>query len=191
MKRLFVTVDFNGYHLHNDGVVWIYDDIFDKFKPLIDAINSFVPYIARNEYGGVCYCNWEAARPDMGEISEYEKYNQFSKRYINEFKKVFLDCIRKPEYYCIDAFHRIIELKDADTGELYIDGRFETVKERKPQICTDYERELTELYSYKRNSDGKSLMSIPFDEMTIEENELLDKTHNLWKKYVLQQIYQL
>ena len=46
------------------------------------------------------------------------------------------------------------------------------------------EEELLEIYSYKRKSDGKPLHSIPYKEMTDEENALIERKRNLWKKYV-------
>jgi hypothetical protein len=46
-----------------------------------------------------------------------------------------------------------------------------------------YLKELAEIYSYTRKSDGKPLHSIPFAEMTDKENELIKKLDNLWRKY--------
>ena len=43
--------------------------------------------------------------------------------------------------------------------------------------------ERNEITSYKRPKDGKGLTSIPFNEMNDYENELIERLHNLWKKY--------
>ena len=68
------------------------------------------------------------------------------------------------------------------TDEVLISTRDKYI--RHTEKTKAYEDELLEIYSYKRKSDGKPLHSIPYKEMTEEENALIERKRNLWKKYV-------
>ena len=184
MKKLYITADFNdGDYGH--VLIEVSEEVFNKFKPLIDAINNFQPYIMRSDFG-IDHHNWNSAREDLGEISLYEKYSQFEKDYIDEFSQIFIDPLPVP--YCGSEDqppHTIVSLKDVITDEEYIveANYFDLTKRYSPETV-EYLKERDRLGSYKRASDGKGIFSIPFSEMTKEEEELLDKIKNLWKKYV-------
>lgn len=182
MKKLYITSDFNdGDYGH--VLIEVSEEVFNKFKPLIDAINNFQPYIRRDSFGGIDYHNWKSYRDDLGEISIYEKYPQFDKEYIDEFREIFINPI--PVHYCgmIDSEpHTIESLVDVITDEVYIDTS--DLRQRHNDKVKAYLDEVQEIYSYHRKSDGKNIYSIPFSEMTKEEEELLDNIKNLWKKYI-------
>lgn len=182
MKKLYITADFNdadyGYRL-----IMIDEETFDKFLPLIKAINNFEPYIRRSSFGGVDYNNWESHREDLGELSIEEKYPQFDKKYIKEFQRIFVNPIPVPYEGSDDMGpHTIVSLMDVTTDELLIDteGKYSKHNDK----IDAYLKERAEIYSYIRKSDGKPLHSIPFSEMTDEENGLIELLHNLWKKYI-------
>lgn len=185
MKKLYITADFNdGDYGH--VLIEVSEEVFNKFKPLIDAINNFQPYIMRSDFG-IDHHNWNSAREDLGEISLYEKYSQFEKDYIDEFSQIFIDPI--PVHCCGSEDqppHTIVSLKDVITDEEYIvETSYSDLTKRYSPKTVEYLKERDRLGSYKRESDGKDIYSIPFSEMTKEEEELLDKIKNLWKKYTV------
>ena len=65
MKKLYITADFNDAD-YSYRLIVIDEETFDKFLPLIEAINNFEPYVRRSRYGGVDYNNWEGHREDSG-----------------------------------------------------------------------------------------------------------------------------
>lgn len=185
MKKLYITADFNdGDYGH--VLIEVSEEVFNKFKPLIDAINNFQPYIIRMRGGDIDHQNWNPARKDLGERSLYEKYSQFEKDYIDEFSEIFIDPI--PVHRCGSEDqppHTIVSLKDVITDEEYIvKASYSDLTKRYSPEIVEYLKERDRLGSYKRASDGKDIYSIPFSEMTKEEEELLDKIKNLWKKYI-------
>ena len=182
MKKLYITADFNdadyGYYL-----VRIDEETFERLLPVINAINNYEPYVRRSEFGGVDRDNWESHRMDLGEISLEEKYPSINKKLLEEFGRVFVDPI--PTHYCGCEDlgpHTIVSLIDVVTDEVYIDTTY--LHTRHTEKTKAYEEELNEIYSYRRKSDGKPFHSIPYKEMTEEENALIERKRNLWKKYV-------
>ena len=181
MRSFYIVLDYNDADYFR-YVVTVEDEVFEKFKPLIKAIAEFKPYVRPSSFGEVVYNNWIGNRPDLGDKSIYEVYSQFSKEYIDEFKKTFLyySC-PDHEYGC--TFHSIVKFQEITLGNNLIDGDYQSVEKRTPQKVKDYLKEEAELYSYKRPSDGKPYNCIPFAEMTPEEKEIGRKLDNLWKKY--------
>jgi hypothetical protein len=182
MKKLYITADFNDAD-YSYRLIVIDEETFDKFLPLIKAINNFEPYVRRSRYGGVDYNNWEGHREDLGEMPLEEKYSQFDKKYIEEFQRTFVSPIPVPYEGSEDMGpHTIVELVDVMTDEVLIDTK-EKYSKHNDKVDA-YLKEKAEIYSYTRKSDGKPLHSIPFVEMTDEEHELIERAHNLWKKYI-------
>ena len=180
MKKLYITGDFNDADYGN-VLIEVDDSVFEKFKPLIDAINKFEPYVRRSCFGGIHYGNWESYREDLGEISVYEKYPQFSEEYTDEFREIFVNPI--PVHCCGmegSEPHTIVSLVDVITDEVYIDTS--DLHQRHNDKVKGYFKELKEIYSYRR--DGKDILSIPFSKMTEEESALIERKNNLWKKYI-------
>jgi hypothetical protein len=183
MKKLYITADFNdadyGYLL-----VKIDEETFERLLPMINAINNYEPYVRRSSFGGIDRDNWESYRVDLGEIPLEEKYSHIDKNLFEEFKEIFIDPIPVPEEGCdeLGGPHTIVELVDVVTDEVLISTKDKYT--RHTEKTKAYEDELQEIYSYCRKSDGKPLHSIPFKEMTEEENELIERKNNLWKKYV-------
>lgn len=182
MKKLYITADFNDAD-YGHYLVIIDEETFKMFLPLIKAINDFEPYVRRSSYGGVDYNNWESHREDLGELPIEEKYPHFSKEFLDDFKEIFINPIPTPEEGCWDMGpHTIVSLMDVITDELLIDTKGKYSKHN--DKIDAYLKERAEIYSYIRKSDGKPLHSIPFAEMTDEENGLIELLHNLWKKYI-------
>ena len=180
MKKLYITGDFNDADYGN-VLIEVDDSVFEKFKPLIDAINKFEPYVRRSSFGGIHYGNWESYREDLGEISVYEKYPQFSEEYIDEFREIFVNPI--PVHCCgmeDSEPHTIVSLVDVITGEDFINTN--DLRNRHNDKVKGYFKELQEIYSYRR--DGKNICSIPFSKMTEEEIVLIERMNKLWMKYV-------
>lgn len=182
MKKLYITADFNdadyGYLL-----VKIDEETFERFLPMINAINNYEPYVRRSSFGGIDRDNWESYRVDLGEIPLEEKYSHIDKNLFEEFKEIFVDQIPVPREGCDDfGPHTIVELVDVVTDEVLISTKDKYT--RHTEKTKAYEEELLEIYSYKRKSDGKPLHSIPYKEMTEEESALIEKKNNLWKKYI-------
>lgn len=181
--KLLIVADYNDADYSKD-VIDIDEETFNKFKPLIDAIENFEPYICRHWIGGVETANWESPREDLGEINIYEKYSQFSKEFIDEFSDIFMSGLNNPESDYGGCFHTIVKLENIITGEKYIDYDYWKSYNRRSEKIKQYEDEEKQISSYRRKKDGKALNSIPYNEMTKEENELIERLHNLWKKYV-------
>ena len=134
MRKLLIVADYNDADYSKD-VIKIEDDVFEKFRPMLDAINNFKPYVCRYWCGGIAEHNWESSREDLV------------------------------------------------TDELYVDYDPWEIENRYDSKVKGYLNEESEITSYRRPSDGKPLNSIPYSEMTKEENELIEKLHSLWKKY--------
>ena len=182
MKKLYITGDFNDAD-YGHYLVVIDEETFEKFLPVIEAINNFEPYVRRSDFGGIDRDNWESHREDLGELPLEEKYSHIDRKLLEEFKEIFVDPI--PIHYCgCEDFgpHTIVELVDVVTDEVLISAKDKYT--RHTEKTKAYEEELQKIYSYCRKSDGKPLHSIPFKEMTEEENALIERKRNLWKKYI-------
>ena len=185
--KLLLVADYNDAD-YIEHVVEITEEQFNKFKPLINAIENFQPYIRHSRFGGIDSHNWESPRQDLGDLTIYEKYNQFSEDYIDEFIDVFFsgmpNMVEDVFDNSITGYHTIVKLENLKTDEVYIESNYQKMRDRRSQKCLDYEEEQRRIYSYKRPKDGKPLNSIPFNEMTKEEKELIDSLDTLWMKYV-------
>lgn len=185
--KLLLVADYNDAD-YIEHVVEVTEEEFSKFKPLIDAIENFQPYIRHSRFGGIDCHNWESPRQDLGDLTIYEKYNQFSEDYIDEFIDVFFsgmpNMVEDVFDNSITGYHTIVKLENLKTDKVYIESNYKKMRDRYSQKCMDYEAEKRRIYSYTRPSDGKPLNSIPFTEMTKEEKEMIDSLDMLWKKYV-------
>ena len=178
MRHFLVTCDYNDADYSSD-IVDIEEEDFQKFLPLLKAINDFQPYISKH---GVQYNNWEGNRPDLGEKTAEEVYSQFPPELIEEFREKFL-CIPNPEGGLVRDFHTIVNIQEITLGTRYVDGEYNTIKDRNREKIEAYWDEYNKISSYRRPSDGKPLDYIPFCEMTEEENQLIQDLHNLYQKY--------
>ena len=166
MKKLYITSDFNDGDYGN-ALIEIDESVFEKFLPFIEAINNFQPYIRQDS---------------LGEMTVYEKYPQFDIEHINEFMTIFVNPIPVPsEGIEGEPPHTIVSLKDVVTDKEYINT--DDLYQRHSENILAYYKELNKICSYKRKTDGKSLICIPYAEMTDEENELIKRKRNLWMKY--------
>jgi len=182
-KRYFYVVcDYNDGDL-SKGIVTISESDYQRFKPIIEAIANYEPYVCRHEMGGIDYHNWFSYRPDLGEKSVYEKYPQFSPELLDEFNEKMLD-IPNPESEYVEGFHTIEKIQEVFFGDTLLDDSVYAIskREQSPKIKA-YLEERKKLCSYKRKSDGKNILSIPFKEMTEEENAIIARLHDLWKDY--------
>lgn len=177
MRTFLVTVDYNDADYVSD-ICTISEEDFQRFLPLIEAIENFKPYIYKF---GVCYCNWDGPRADLYEKSAEELYSQFSPELINDFRSAFLS-IHNPEEAYGATFHTIVNIQEIQLGKRYVNGEYQNIKDRNKEQVDEYYREHNRLYSYKRK-DGKALNCIPFKEMTPEENQMIKEASNLWRKY--------
>lgn len=178
VRHFYVVCDYNDGDL-SSGIVSITEEDYNKFKPIIEAIVNYEPYVCR---GGIDYTNWMSTRPDLGEKSIYEKYPQFSEELLDEFNEKMLD-IPNPESEYVDGFHTIEKIQEVTFGETLLDDSVLNISKRDTPKCKAFLKEQNRLYSYKRKSDGKSILSIPFAEMTPEEKAIIDRLDNLWKDY--------
>lgn len=179
MKKLLIVADYNDADYSKD-LVTVDEETFQKFLPLMQAINNFNPYVARHEYGGIVDNNWECVRQDLGEKTLYETYSQFTLEYIDEFQDIFMSGLNNPEAEYGSAFHTIITIQDVVTDEYYVNWRqdYDHICLKYDDKVNGYLKEKEELYS-----QCPGIGSIPFNRMTKEQKELLDKIHNLWRKY--------
>ncbi len=182
MKKLLIIADYNDGDYVKD-IVKVEDDVFEKFLPLIRAINNFEPYVAKCDWCNIVTQNWQNTRQDLGEKTIYEVYSQFSKDYIDEFMDIFMSGLHVS--YWDDTFHTIVEISDIITDEKYVQfpQSYEELHKRYNEKVLGYLKEYNELRSYTRSKDGKNIMSIPFNEMTSEEKIIVDKMQSLWMKY--------
>ena len=178
MKTLLVTVDYNDAD-YISGIVTLEDQDYERFLPVIEAINNFKPYITE---WGPQYSNWESCRPDLVDKSIYEVYHEFSIELLDEFNEKITGKLNNPESD-YGSFHSIINIQEVTLGKRLVYGEYEYVKERGKERIEAYNKEYARLMGYKRAKDGMPLNSIPFNEMTPEETKLLEEADNLWKKY--------
>jgi len=181
MKHFYVVCDYNDGDL-SKGIVSITEEDYNRFKPIIEAIANYEPYVCRHASIGIDYTNWMPTRPDLGEKSIYEKYPQFSKELLDEFNEKMLD-IPNPESEYVDGFHTIEKIQEVFFGKTLLDDSVYAISKRDTPKCKAYLEEQRKLCSYTRKSDGKNILSIPFTEMTPEERAIIDKLDNLWKDY--------
>lgn len=179
LRHFYIIADYNDAD-YSKGIVSVTEEQFQKFKPIIEAIRDFEPYIERYEWGNISIENWTGPREDSGDLSIYEKYPQFSEELLDEFKEVFLD-IPNPDYeYC--DFHTIVKIQEVFMGDVLLDYDYDKKRNYESPKIKAYLAELKEISSYKR-ADGLPLYYIPFKEMTEEENALIERRKTLWKKY--------
>ena len=178
LRHFYIVADYNDGD-YGKGIVSITEEQFQRFKPIIEAIRDFEPYIERNEWGGISCENWAGQREDLGDMSIYEKYSQFSEDELDEFNEVFLNIPNPDSEYC--NFHTIVKIQEVFMGDILLDYDNMERNYESPKIKA-YLAELKEIDNYKR-ADGLSLNCIPFSEMTPEENALIERRKTLWKKY--------
>lgn len=179
MRHFYIVCDYNDGDL-SSGIVSITEEEYNRFKPIIEAIANYEPYVCR---GGIDYSNWMSPRPDLGDKSIYEKYPQFSEELLDEFNEKMLD-IPNPESEYVDGFHTIEKIQEVTFGETLLDDSVYAIskREQSPKVKA-YLEERRRLFSYQRKSDGKNILSIPFAEMTPEEKAIIDRFDNLWMDY--------
>ena len=176
MRYFFVKGDYNDAD-YASNIIQLTDEEFNKFKPLIDAIGNFQPYITECQWE---YSNWH------GEKTPDETYSQFSKELVKEFERKVVNRLHTPDECYI---HTIVEFRELKfTDKSLISGEFQEIDaHRTPETIKkmeDYNKRVQELLAYKRPKDGKNICSIPFKEMTPEENKIYQEYENLWKDYV-------
>lgn len=181
MRYFYVVCDYNDGDL-SSGIVTISESDYNRFKPIIEAIANYEPYVCRHKMGGIDYSNWMSPRPDLGDKSIYEKYPQFSEDLLDEFNEKMLD-IPYPESEYVEGFHTIEKIQEVFFGDTLLDDSVYAISKRDTPKCKAYLEEQRKLFSYKRKSDGKGILSIPFAEMTPEEKQIIDKLDNLWMDY--------
>lgn len=176
IHRLMVEGDWNDAD-YNRNLVEIDEDTFQKFLPLINAIQNYTPYIQHNEFGDIDYHNWDGGRQDLGEKTLYEKYSQFNSDLIDEFIEVFSlygyeDC----------PLHTINLIKDIDTNEELVNYDYWEMHDRHTDKVKEFLKRKEEIYNHKTKY-GVTLAHTPYNKMTPEETALIEEAHNLWKKY--------
>ena len=179
-RTLLIEADYNDADIARNIIV-ISEEDFQKFLPLMKAINEFKPYIGK--FGGVRYHNWKSNHYREGDKTPYLIYNQFPKELIDEFDEEVMGQLVNPEECYGAVFHTIVNIQEVVLGEQFVNGNHRQIEARNKNIIDDYYKEYQKIYSYRRASDGKSLNCIPFSEMTEEENQLLEKSRNLWIQY--------
>lgn len=178
MRKIHTKVDTNDAD-YVSSIVKVEDDVFEKFLPLIKAINNFKPYVTK---WGVVDHNFEVGeciRTDLGEKTPDELYPEFSPEFIEEFRDTF-EIYGDPDF----GFHTLVLMEDVVSDEILIDGSYETMKAKEdadPKI-QKYNEEMTELRS-KTSSTGQNICSTPFSEMNDEDKKILNKIKTLWIKY--------
>lgn len=181
IRYFYVVADYNDAD-YSKGIISVTEENYKRFKPLIEAIAKFEPYVCRHRMGSIDYSNWISSRPDLGQKSVYEKYPQFSEELIDDFNETFL-CLPNPEDDYNEGFHTIVKIQEVFLGDIVLDEDHSTISKREPEKVKAFIEERRKLYSYTRKSDGKCINSIPFNEMTPEEADIIDQLNNLWKKY--------
>ena len=120
MRYFFVKGDYNDAD-YASNVIQLTDEEFDKFKPLIDAIGNFQPYITEWQWE---YSNWH------GEKTPEETYSQFPKELVKEFERKVVNRLYAPDDCYI---HTIVEFRELKfTDEPLIMGEFQEIDALQP-----------------------------------------------------------
>lgn len=115
MKTLLVTVDTNDADYVRE-IVEIDEDTLEHFKPLIEKIKNFQPYIGFSKSGSKFThdCNFpygECLREDLGEKHPMELYNLTEEEY-----EYFIDAFSL--YGGEWGFHTIESIQEITLGEV-------------------------------------------------------------------------
>lgn len=175
MRTFLVTADYNDAD-YVSGITTITDEEFERFLPVIEAIQNFKPYL---DAFGPNYSNWDSIRYDLGGMKPEELYPQFDEKLLEEFQEKFLS-LHYPDYEC--GFHSIINIQEITLGKRYVYGAYEDLKDRSLDMITEWNDKRKEYREYRR-TDGKGLGSIPFKELTEEEIRIMEMDNNLWLDY--------
>ena len=117
MKHFYVEVDTNDAD-YVGKLIEVEDASAEKFKPLIEKIKQFKPYIGFSKLGsGFTHdCNFpcgECLREDLGEKHPCELYDVDEETY-EEFVKIF------HLYECEWGFHTITRIQEIILGEIWL-----------------------------------------------------------------------
>lgn len=117
MKHFYVEVDTNDAD-YLGKIVEVEDEIAKKFKPLIEKIKQFKPYIGFSKLGSEFThdCNFpcgECLREDLGEKHPCELYDVDEETY-EEFVEIF------HLYGCEWGFHTITRIQEIILGEIWL-----------------------------------------------------------------------
>lgn len=184
MLKILVTTDWND----GDYIEHLYkipEDIFDKFLPLIKAINDFKPYLYKLGIADHNFPIGECLRNDLYEKDVYHLYNQFSEDYIDAFIDTFLSYNMDEEF----GMHSIIKIENVVTDEIYLQQP--DYSERKAIIENNAEikkynnerNELLQKWADLCHCSVKEVYSMPFDKMPDEAMSTYNQYKNLWRKY--------
>lgn len=175
MKKIIITIDTNDADYLTDYVK-LDDDKFEKFLPLIRAIENFQPYLCSD---GECYYNWIVGHDTWGDDAKFpnELYSEFPNELIEEFENTFLN------FDLPYGMHTIIRMEDPVTDEVYVNAEYSVLQARADQspMIQEYRNEDTKFY-YTKASTGRALHCEQFCNMTKDELQLVKEHENLWKR---------
>lgn len=180
--KILVVVDYNdadyNEHVYRD----ISEETLEKFRPMIEAIKHFVPYPTNLglEWSNFPYGDYNRKY----EMDVYTIYNQFSKKYIDEFIETFLSA-NYGEY----GFHSIVEISNIVTDEVYYKEL--PYKERYDIAMTNpvvksYFADIAaakEKWATLCNCATWEVDSVPFYQMSEEAYAAYEEYNNVWRKY--------
>lgn len=176
MRHFFVTLDYNDADYTSD-LVSISEEQFQRFLPLMEAINNFQPYISKH---GAVYNNWDSCRQDLYEMKAEQIYKDFDPALIQEFREIFCSITNPEEAYNGGCFHTIVNIQEVTLGKRFVRGEYEAVKNRNKETIDEYNKRWQELYGF----DGpRNLYTMQPKYMTEEEKARCLKARNLWKEY--------
>ena len=176
MRHFLVTLDYNDADYVSD-VIEITDEQFEKFLPLMEAINNFQPYIAKL---GPVYNNWDSCRDDLYEMKAEQVYKNFDPALVQEFREVFCSIHNPEEPYNGGCFHTIVTIQEVTLGKVFVRGDYEAVKNRNKEMIDEYHKRWHDLYGF---NGPRNLYTMQPKYMTDEEKERCITARNLWREY--------
>lgn len=178
--KIKVVTDYND----GDYITHVYnidEKTFNKFLPLIKAIQNFEPYPYKF---GIEYCNFmigDLCNLRDGNKSPYVAYPDFSKYHINDFICTLLE-YNQSEY----GIHTIVEISNVVTDEIYLKSEYPEKYEKTNDNVKEFlnaQQKILKQWADLCGCPVKKVTSIKFSDMSEAALKKCNEYNNLWKQF--------
>lgn len=178
--KIKVVTDYND----GDYITHIYnitEEVFNKFLPLIKAIDNFEPYPYML---GIEQCNFmmgELCDISRGNKTIYTTYSNFDESFIDEFVDTFLQ-YNQSEY----GIHTIVEISNVITDEIYLKSEYPEKYERTNDNVKAFlaaQKTLRQEWADLCGCPVEKVSSFKFADMSKEAYAKYNEYRSLWKTF--------